>query len=142
MILRCRFISMRIETGEKSILKHFSYLDYFTYPVSQHGRLGQRCPDKDNRGCTVVNNVLGGKFTSEYRPGGRLTLGHLDWRRRPLQRVGDARHRCRRREVVHNKSGLRRPPCLSPICTKFEVRPGQTGFGRYGFCCPMHRSPF
>ena len=40
---------MHIETGEKS--KHFSYRDYFTYPVSQHGRLGQRCPD--NRGCTV-----------------------------------------------------------------------------------------
>ena len=34
---------MYIETGEKS--KHFSY------PVSQHGHLGQRCPD--NRGCTV-----------------------------------------------------------------------------------------
>ena len=38
-----------IETDEKS--KHFSYPDYFTYPVSQHGRHGQRCPD--NRGCAV-----------------------------------------------------------------------------------------
>ena len=49
------FISMHIEKGEKS--KHFSYPDYFTYPVSQHGRLGQRCPD--NRGCTVVSLVVG-----------------------------------------------------------------------------------
>ena len=50
---------MHIEKGEKS--KHFSYPDYFTYPVSQHGRLGQRCPD--NRGCTVpvvdLEGVLG-----------------------------------------------------------------------------------
>ena len=45
---------MHIETGEKS--KHFSYPDYFTYPVSQHGRLGQRCPD--NRGCTVYIIIL------------------------------------------------------------------------------------
>ena len=44
---------MHIETGEKS--KHFSYPDYFTYPVSQHGRLGQRCPD--NRGCTVILDI-------------------------------------------------------------------------------------
>ena len=36
---RCRFISIHIETGE--ISKHFSYPDYFTYLVSQHGRLGQ-----------------------------------------------------------------------------------------------------
>ena len=45
---------MHIETGEKS--KHFSYPDYFTYPVSQHGRLGHRCPD--NRGCTVVRRSV------------------------------------------------------------------------------------
>lgn len=43
-----------IETEEKSkhfSHQHFSYPDYFTYPVSQHGQHGQRCPD--NRGCTV-----------------------------------------------------------------------------------------
>ena len=44
------FIPGHVEKGEKS--KHFSYPDYFTYPDSQHWRLGQRCPD--NRGSTVV----------------------------------------------------------------------------------------
>ena len=39
-------IPRHIEIGEKN--RHFSYPDYFTYPVLQHGRLGQRCPD--NRG--------------------------------------------------------------------------------------------
>ena len=49
---------MHIEKGEKS--KHFSYPDYFTYPVSRHGPLGQRCPD--NRGCTVVGIFHGENF--------------------------------------------------------------------------------
>ena len=46
------FYTKHIERREKKYSKHFSYPDYFTYPVSQHGRLGQRCPD--NQGCTVM----------------------------------------------------------------------------------------
>ena len=48
------FIPGHVKKGEKS--KHFSYPDYFTYPDSQHWRLGQRCPD--NRGCTVLSKQL------------------------------------------------------------------------------------
>ena len=44
------FYATYIEIREKS--KYLSYPDYFTYPVLQHGGLGQRFPD--NRGCTVV----------------------------------------------------------------------------------------
>ena len=44
------FISYRHhKSGEKS--RHFSYPDYFTYPVCQRSACGQRSPD--NRGCTV-----------------------------------------------------------------------------------------
>ena len=38
------------KSGEKS--RHFSYPDYFTYPVCHDQPCGQRGPD--NRGCTVV----------------------------------------------------------------------------------------
>ena len=44
------FYNRHIERREKT--KHFSYPDYFTYLVSQHGHLGQRC--LDIRGCTVL----------------------------------------------------------------------------------------
>ena len=43
---KCRFKPGHVEKGEKG--KHFSYPNYFTYPVLQHW---SRCPD--NRGCTV-----------------------------------------------------------------------------------------
>ena len=41
-------------SGEKT--KHFSYPDYFTYPVCQHQGCGQRGPD--NQGCTVSVNLV------------------------------------------------------------------------------------
>ena len=49
-----------VEKGEKG--KHFSYLDYFTYPVLQHWSLGPRCPD--NRGCTVYKCTSNSCFTT------------------------------------------------------------------------------
>ena len=45
-----RLMARYHKSGEKS--GHFSYLDYFTYPVCQWSALGQRGPD--NQGCTVL----------------------------------------------------------------------------------------
>ena len=53
---KCRFIPGHVEKGEKG--KHFSYPDYFTYPV-----IGTRCPD--NRGCTVCQLVCCHRFYFE-----------------------------------------------------------------------------
>ena len=52
----------RSESRNKT--KYFSYLDYFTYPVLQHGGHGQRC--LDNRGCTVLCFNIYIQYTPEY----------------------------------------------------------------------------
>ena len=84
------FILGHVEKGEKS--KRFSYPDYFTYPDSQHWRLGQRCPD--NRGCTVYNKIplilcvgcRGG--CRAIKRGGNLCKTHADHAH--LQRCNEA----------------------------------------------------
>ena len=86
------FILGHVEKGEKS--KRFSYPDYFTYPDSQHWRLGQRCPD--NRGCTVFkfvsfppNNQGRGETWRELGLEAEVALEkiHCNWQSFPIKGI-------------------------------------------------------
>ena len=50
------------KSGEKS--RHFSYPDYFIYPVCHDQPCGQRGPD--NRGCTVLRRYILGNMVSSH----------------------------------------------------------------------------
>ena len=54
MLYKYRLKARYHKSGEKS--RHFSYPDYFTYPVYHDQPRGQRGPD--NRGCTVSTLYL------------------------------------------------------------------------------------
>ena len=54
MLYRYRLKARYHKSGEKS--RHFSYPDYFTYPVCHDQLCGQMGPD--NRGCTVCRGAL------------------------------------------------------------------------------------